>query len=288
MKKKILHALFALIFLSITNQASAYYSPSTGRWLSRDPMGEPGFEALRASSVVPRVGQVANPATLPQGRLFVRDSIATKKDPNRYDFASNRPISVIDKLGLDPGYGNPVSGPNGPVGPSSPYSPGGPYYPDGVNYTPSLQPDLPPGYVGGEGDFFFGGGFSRVVCCDENGTKRIFWYSKICIGGAIGIGGGGGVISGMSGRNCRATSYSGWFYETGISGEIGGGGVDIGYQPFPGTENWPIPMPGGLSGVNEGGLGIGRGVPISGLLAKSTWCYYILISEKDIPCGCGK
>ncbi len=45
--------MFAFAALFSANQASAYYSPSTGHWLSRDPMGEPGFEALRASSRVP-------------------------------------------------------------------------------------------------------------------------------------------------------------------------------------------------------------------------------------------
>jgi hypothetical protein len=275
MKNKILPVLFAFAVLLTANQASAYYSPSTGRWLSRDPSGELGFETLRASSAVPRVGQVANSASLPPSRLFVRDTIATKKEPNRYGFVHNDALDNSDLLGKDtnlPPGGDPFD--------PWPYAPP-PYH---NPHQPIDPPSLPPGYVGGEADFFFGGGFSRVVCCDENGTKRIFWYSKVCIGGAIGIGGGGGVISGMSGQKCRASNYAGWFYETGISRGIGGGGVDIGYQPFPGTENWPIPMPGGLSGVNEAGGGLGK-API-GVMFKSTWCYYMLISEKDIPCGC--
>ena len=29
---------------------------------------------------------------------------------------------------------------------------------------------------------FTGSGFTRVSCCDDKGTKKIFWYRKICIG----------------------------------------------------------------------------------------------------------
>ncbi len=79
-----------------------YYSPSTGRWLSQDPVGEPGF------------------------RLLANPGITYDSGPNLYGFVGNSPTSFVDELGL--GYGNPVSGPDGPVGPSDPYAPGGPYY----------------------------------------------------------------------------------------------------------------------------------------------------------------
>lgn len=46
--------------------------------------------------------------------------------PNLYRFARNQPLTGIDPLGL--AYGNPVSGPEGPIGPSNPYAPGGAYY----------------------------------------------------------------------------------------------------------------------------------------------------------------
>jgi len=92
--------MLALFALFTANQASAYYSPSTGRWLSRDPMGEPGFEALRAANIVPRVGQVVSTASLPPGRFFERDTTATKKEPNRYVFVANAPIGLVDRDGL--------------------------------------------------------------------------------------------------------------------------------------------------------------------------------------------
>jgi hypothetical protein len=99
MKNKILQILFALIVVFATNQASAYYSPSTGRWLSRDPMGEPGFELLRASSAVPKVGQVASAASLPPSRLFKRDPIVAQKELNPYGFLQNDSMGKIDYLG---------------------------------------------------------------------------------------------------------------------------------------------------------------------------------------------
>lgn len=100
MKTKILPVLFGLAVVFAANQASAYYNPSTGRWLSRDPNGEPGFELLRSASAVPGVGQVATSAALPPSRIFARDVIETKKEPNRYDFVANNPVKAVDYIGL--------------------------------------------------------------------------------------------------------------------------------------------------------------------------------------------
>ncbi len=118
--KSIAVVLFVLLAAQI---ASAYYCPSTGRWLSRDPMGEPGFEALRTANIVPRVGQVVSPASLPPGRFFERDTIAAKKEPNRYAFAANDPITSIDALGLCTAYlcKRPVDFLPGPVAGALPY-----------------------------------------------------------------------------------------------------------------------------------------------------------------------
>ncbi len=68
--------------------SSAFYDPGAQRWLNRDPIGE-------------SVGA------------------------NLYQFVANKPLDYVDKLGL--AYGNPVSGPSGPIGPSNPYAPGGPF-----------------------------------------------------------------------------------------------------------------------------------------------------------------
>jgi len=92
-KKSILVILFMLLTAQL---ASAYYCPSTGRWLSRDPLGEPGFENLRATGMVSPVGSVASRPT----RWIRRDSMETKKEPNRYIFVKNNPESNVDWLGL--------------------------------------------------------------------------------------------------------------------------------------------------------------------------------------------
>jgi RHS repeat-associated protein len=54
-----------------------YYNPTTGRWINRDPLGEPGFEALRGRK----------PNLLGDGF-------------NLYGFVSNNPIGNTDFLGL--------------------------------------------------------------------------------------------------------------------------------------------------------------------------------------------
>ena len=84
--QKMLWGILFAILLTASHSAFAFFDPTIGRFISRDPIGERG-------------------------------------ELNNYGFVKNRPIIVIDKLGLEPGYGNPVSGPNGPVGPSSPYGP---------------------------------------------------------------------------------------------------------------------------------------------------------------------
>ncbi len=108
--KTILVVLFALSFAQI---ASAYYSPSTGRWLSRDPIVEPGFQALQNATP-----QVAGSALQPRARWVIRDPIGeTSLLPGQnpevaskhirdartlsYDFVVNNPVSQVDYLGLE-------------------------------------------------------------------------------------------------------------------------------------------------------------------------------------------
>jgi hypothetical protein len=125
--KLITFLLPLLLFLLCGQAALAYYDPGVQRWINRDPLGAPGFHVIR---------RVAEGKTRP-GRLTVGAELIA--GPNLYWFVGNRPINVTDPLGLQ-GYGNPVSGPNGPVGPSSPYVPGGPYYPNGYLYNPPPTP----------------------------------------------------------------------------------------------------------------------------------------------------
>ena len=93
-----------------------YYQPNLQRWLNRDPIGERG-------------------------------------GINLYGFVGNGPINKFDAIGL--AYGNPVSGPDGPVGPSGPYDFGGGYYPNGNSYSPEPIPPV-------NGVFAFAGGETPV------------------------------------------------------------------------------------------------------------------------------
>jgi len=60
----------ALLFVTLTENAQAFYNPTTGRWLSRDPIEEKGGTGI-------------------------------------YAFVVNNPIKFYDKLGLFPGFGEP-------------------------------------------------------------------------------------------------------------------------------------------------------------------------------------
>lgn len=63
----------------------AFYNASTGRWLSRDPLGEPGFEAVRGRAASGSAGE-----------------------PNACLFAANNPPNRFDVLGL---FGDGGGGP---------------------------------------------------------------------------------------------------------------------------------------------------------------------------------
>ncbi|MCU0785571.1 MAG: hypothetical protein MUF81_16315 [Verrucomicrobia bacterium] len=78
--KALLKILLALIALLVATEAHAmrWYSPSTGRWFSRDPIGESGFELLRTKPASPLAGEA-----------------------NRYLFVKNNPMNYFDPLGLD-------------------------------------------------------------------------------------------------------------------------------------------------------------------------------------------
>lgn len=71
--------LITLVLLLTTGQSFAFYNPEQGRWLSRDPMGDPSFHEI--------VGV--------RGRAMVRS------DANSYLFARNSSTRLIDPLGLE-------------------------------------------------------------------------------------------------------------------------------------------------------------------------------------------
>jgi RHS repeat-associated protein len=70
----------------LTQVASAFYDPGNARWISRDPLGEPGFQRL------------INSAAKKQ-----RTSIQTLRTRglNLYGFLSDNPLNKVDPSGLD-------------------------------------------------------------------------------------------------------------------------------------------------------------------------------------------
>ncbi len=71
-----------------------YYTPSTGRWLSRDPMGEPGFEL----SAGKRLRKVA-------GGVLRSGSFGANEQANLYAMLGNDALNSFDFLGLACGCG---------------------------------------------------------------------------------------------------------------------------------------------------------------------------------------
>src|ERR1035437_164809 len=96
-RNRILLVVLSLIAVFTANHASAFYNPQTGRWLSRDPVGEPGFQLLQAANALPRVGRAA---PLPSGRFINRDPFGEKGGRNLYGFVANNLLNRVDFLGL--------------------------------------------------------------------------------------------------------------------------------------------------------------------------------------------
>lgn len=77
MKTRKLLLLLALLGVFLGQEAQAYYNPSTGRWLSRDPIDEQGARLLTANS-----------------------EKRQEPDGNCYAFVNNAPVDHYDYLGL--------------------------------------------------------------------------------------------------------------------------------------------------------------------------------------------
>lgn len=95
-------ALFVVLWTAQT--ALAWYDPSAGRWLSRDPIGEPGFQAIQRAATM-----VAAPTPLaPTTRWITRGPVVPGVNrstevivgANLYSFVRNMPIDRIDPFGL--------------------------------------------------------------------------------------------------------------------------------------------------------------------------------------------
>jgi hypothetical protein len=93
--KSIIVVLFVLLSTQI---ASAYYCPSTGRWLSRDPKGELGFTLLK-DGWIKRSRSSSNQNCCPSCKRNANKNLIIG-DANIYAFVNNDPLERIDYLGL--------------------------------------------------------------------------------------------------------------------------------------------------------------------------------------------
>jgi len=99
-----------LAVLFAADSALAWYSPATGRFLSRDPIDEPGAILVRqlAGRFIPRD---------PQDRLGGRELSRHSECLNLYRALVNSPVWNVDALGLEIlGLDNPIAPPQPPSG----------------------------------------------------------------------------------------------------------------------------------------------------------------------------
>jgi hypothetical protein len=83
-------SIITLLFVLLTAQAAfAWYDPSTQRWLSRDPVGEPGFQVLQSAT---------HPDELPM--ILPSSSRWINRDSFEEEYSYNLP--TLDRLSFDP------------------------------------------------------------------------------------------------------------------------------------------------------------------------------------------
>jgi hypothetical protein len=116
-------ALALVAWLLLPQTVHSFYNPSTGRWLSRDPIAEPGFELMANRSqnrtkpqeqVHFQKGLAELLTARPALALRIQDRIrkldaSSNTEPfsiagNLYIVVQNDPVSQIDVLGLDIWY----------------------------------------------------------------------------------------------------------------------------------------------------------------------------------------
>jgi hypothetical protein len=91
------------IILLMPFMAQCYYNASTGRWISRDPLGEVGFDTSAKSFTKAFPSGSSDPRrhTKSAREITKQDHLlATKQQQNPYPFVTNEPLGKIDPLGL--------------------------------------------------------------------------------------------------------------------------------------------------------------------------------------------
>jgi hypothetical protein len=84
MAHKTQHALFLAVLLALVSTAHAFYDPTTGRWLNRDPLGEEAFlqKELRGTS------------------FEEQERLQSESFKHPYRFVDNVPLNKLDPFGL--------------------------------------------------------------------------------------------------------------------------------------------------------------------------------------------
>jgi hypothetical protein len=84
MKTRQIMVLTVLLGLLAARDGLAFYNPETGRWLSRDPIGEQSFRAQFSA----------------ERPLLERRGVRGESLKPGYEFVANRPLTTVDYLGL--------------------------------------------------------------------------------------------------------------------------------------------------------------------------------------------
>jgi len=91
---KTVYGLTLFVWITMAQTAWSFYNPSTGRWLSRDPIGEAGFYLLTIGH------QASENSSLTGGDTPNQNDFLTANGPNVYAFVDNDPAGQIDYYGL--------------------------------------------------------------------------------------------------------------------------------------------------------------------------------------------
>jgi hypothetical protein len=102
---KTVKSLIVLLFMLLMAQiASAYYCPSTGRWLARDPISEPGFQTTQMAARMPASTSSRwlnrDPLSEPGFEAASGSKSNQNTGANAYLFVGNSPETIVDPYGL--------------------------------------------------------------------------------------------------------------------------------------------------------------------------------------------
>lgn len=104
---KLTVGLTILATLIAVDSALAYYSPRLGRFINRDPIGEPGFVLVQQTAATAGIagGRMESSAFIPRdplGEAFEspQPARAVVREPNPYVYVLNSPANAVDPLGL--------------------------------------------------------------------------------------------------------------------------------------------------------------------------------------------